>query len=175
MTCPDDLDEADDGELFTDDESYDLTHPTRPPIVDVIPDLAHYPETTTMSATTVTVTSFGYLHDTPPPAHITLDLRAHFRDPHVTPDLRHQTAHDEPVRHAVLGTPGIRQAIAATVSAALAYLAGPSAGPLSLAVGCAGGRHRAATVAAVITEVLAALGITVDLVHRDLHLPVIDR
>lgn len=43
MTCPDDLDEPyEDDELFTDDETYDLNHPARPPVHDVITDLADY-------------------------------------------------------------------------------------------------------------------------------------
>ena len=105
-------------------------------------------------AATVTVTSFGYLHGDPPSAHITLDLRSHFRDPHVSPELRHMTADDEPVRLAVLGTPGILPLIDATAAAVLAYLAGPSAGPVTVAVGCAGGRHRAPTVARALGTVL---------------------
>ena len=104
--------------------------------------------------TAVTVKSFGYLHGQPPAAHITLDLRHHFRDPHVSPELRHMTADDEPVRLAVLGTPGIVPLIDATAVAVLAYLAGPSAGPVTVAVGCAGGRHRAPTVARALGTVL---------------------
>ena len=105
-------------------------------------------------AATVTVKSFGYLHGQPPGAHITLDLRSHFRDPHVSPELRHMTADDEPVRLAVLGTPGILPLIDATAAAVLAYLAGPSAGPVTVAVGCAGGRHRAPTVARALGTIL---------------------
>ncbi|WP_083507416.1 RNase adapter RapZ [Frankia sp. ACN1ag] len=118
--------------------------------------------------TTVTVVSFGYLHGAPPAAHITLDLRAHFRDPHVSPELRHLTAADQAVRDAVLATPGITDLIDATVAAVAAYQAGPSAGPLTVAVGCAGGRHRAATVAGELSSRLGAR-----LVHRDLHRPVV--
>ncbi|WP_037802786.1 RapZ C-terminal domain-containing protein, partial [Streptomyces resistomycificus] len=57
---------------------------------------------------TVTVVSFGYLHDAPPAADLTVDLRHHFRDPHVSPELRYMTAKDREVRDAVMGTPGIR-------------------------------------------------------------------
>jgi len=62
----------------------------------------------------VEIVSFGYLHGPPPTAHLILDLRSHFRDPHVDPGLRELTA----------------------------YRSGPSAGPVTVAVGCAGGRHR---------------------------------
>lgn len=122
-----------------------------------------------MPPAAVVITSFGYLHGPPPAAHITLDLRDHFRDPHVSPELRYLTARDEPVRRAVLATPGIPHLVDAAVSAVTAYRAGPSAGPVTVAVGCAG-RHRAATVA----EVLAArLGASVT--HRDLDKAVVDR
>ncbi|MFD5916036.1 ATPase [Kitasatospora sp. NPDC058201] len=115
-----------------------------------------------MSVTDIRVVSFGYLHGAPPEAHLTLDLRRHFRDPHVDPTLRHQTANDLPVRQAVLGTPGIREAIVADA-------------PLTVAVGCAGGRHRAATVAMALARRLGKTGTRVRLTHRDLDKPVVDR
>ena len=118
----------------------------------------------------VTITSFGYLHAPAPDAHIVLDLRHHFRDPHVSPQLRYLTARDIPVRQAVLGTPGIAELIEAVVAAVRAYLAGPSAGPVTVAVGCAGGRHRAAVVAEALAQ---RLGGTVG--HRDLHRDVVER
>ncbi|GLZ15855.1 hypothetical protein Acsp04_60900 [Actinomadura sp. NBRC 104425] len=124
------------------------------------------------STATVHITTFGYLHGAPPPAEITLDLRHHFRDPHVSPELRYLTAHDAPVRAAVLDTPGIRPLIDAT-AAIRAYLAGPSAGPVTVAVGCAGGRHRAATVGMTLADIL--VGQAVALTHRDLHRRVINR
>ncbi|MFI0451258.1 hypothetical protein [Actinomadura sp. 6N118] len=82
--------------------------------------------------------TFGYLHGAPPPAHITIDLR----DQHISPDLRHLTALDEPVRAAVLATPSIPVLTEALTVMVLAYLAGPMAGPVTVAVGCQGGRRR---------------------------------
>ncbi|MFE7526169.1 ATPase [Kitasatospora sp. NPDC057542] len=128
-----------------------------------------------MSVTEISVVSFGYLHDAPPEAHLTLDLRRHFRDPHVDPALRSLTAHDLPVRRAVLATPGIRELIAAAALLADAYDAGPAESPLTIAVGCAGGRHRAPTVAMALAKRLGKTGITVHLGHRDLGKPVVDR
>lgn len=87
----------------------------------------------------VEIVSFGYLHDAPPAAHLTIDLRHHFRDPHVSPELRYMTADDEPVRTAVLGTPGIRELVEATATAVTAFASGPSAGTVTVADGCAGG------------------------------------
>jgi 8-oxo-dGTP pyrophosphatase MutT (NUDIX family) len=124
----------------------------------------------------VQITTFGYLHGAPPAAHLTLDLREHFRDPHHNPGLRTLTADHEVIRSVVLTTPGIQALADATTAAVLAYLAGPAAGPVTLAVGCAGGRHRAPTVGAHIARALRALwGVPVTLTHRDMAKPVIDR
>ncbi|MYW01446.1 RNase adapter RapZ [Streptomyces sp. SID3343] len=128
-----------------------------------------------MTATGVTVVSFGYLHGPAPEATVTLDLRTHYRDPHVSPDLRYLTADDEAVRLAVLGTPGIAPLLAATADMVVAYLAGPSAGPITVAVGCAGGRHRAATVAMALGRDLLCRAIPTTVIHRDMHADVVER
>ncbi|GAA1592667.1 RapZ C-terminal domain-containing protein [Streptomyces globosus] len=131
-------------------------------------------QTTTGPA--VVITSFGYGHqpgEHAPDAHLTLDLRAHFRDPHVSPALRELTGRAQEVTDAVLGTPGIPALIAATVQAARAYLAGPSASPLHIAAGCVGGRHRSVVVACALGTALADLNPTV--VHLHLDCPVIRR
>lgn len=93
----------------------------------------------------IRITSFGHLHGPrPADAHIVLDLRQHFRDPHFDPILRTLTACDRRVIRVVKRTPGIEQLLAATVAQAQAYARGPGVGqhPLHIAVGCAGGRHR---------------------------------
>lgn len=141
----------------------------------------------------VRIVSFGYGHDEQPApeAHLTLDLRRHFRDPHISPQTRDLTARDALVRQAVMSTPGIRPLVLATVAAVEAYAAGPSATETTVAVGCAGGRHRAATVAMALaailagdTETAAELGLAavaahrpydVELVHRDIDKPVLAR
>ncbi|MGO4747074.1 RNase adapter RapZ, partial [Streptomyces sp. 2MCAF27] len=95
----------------------------------------------------VRIISFGYGHhgDALPDGlapEIVLDLRRHFRDPHVHPELVQLTGHDEPVHRLVMDTEGIVPLIEATVAAVRAFRSGPSAGPVTVAVGCAGGRHR---------------------------------
>ncbi|WP_330467591.1 ATPase [Streptomyces longwoodensis] len=124
---------------------------------------------------TVEIVSFGYLHDAPPAAHLTIDLRHHFRDPHVSPELRYMTAEDAPVRAAVLGTPGITALVDATATAVTAFASGPSAGTVTVADGCAGGRHRAPTFALALAERLRSEGHRVTVAHRDLHRPVVQR
>lgn len=125
--------------------------------------------------TTVEVTSFGYLHNDAPAADLTVDLRHHFRDPHVSPELRYMTANDAQVRAAVMGTAGIRQLVQAVAEAASAFAAGPSAEVVTVGVGCAGGRHRAPTVARELAARLIAAGHAVIVHHRDLDKPVVQR
>ncbi|UFR02286.1 ATPase [Streptomyces sp. Go40/10] len=123
----------------------------------------------------VEIVSFGYLHDEPPAAHLTIDLRHHFRDPHVSPELRYMTADDEPVRVAVLGTRGGAALVLATASAVEALASGPSAGVITVADGCAGGRHRAPVFARALAELLSDAGHDVTVHHRDMDKPVVHR
>lgn len=126
-------------------------------------------------AVQVRIESFGYLHGKPPAAHLTIDLRQHFKDPHVSPALRYMTARDEPVRTTVMETPGITELVEATAAAVIAFLSGPSAGPVLVADGCAGGRHRAPVFAHLLANRLRDEGLTVALHHRDLDKPVVER
>jgi hypothetical protein len=128
-----------------------------------------------IEAADVVVTSFGYLHGGPPPAHLTLDVRTHFRDPHIDPALRHMTAFDEPVRDAVMRTDGILPLVEAAGQTVAAYRAGPVKAQVAVAVGCAGGRHRAASVAMALAAYLRQDELHVALVHRDITRPVVDR
>lgn len=123
----------------------------------------------------VEIVSFGYLHGAPPTAHLTIDLREHFRDPHVRPELRYMTADDAPVRVAVMSTPGIPELVTATACAVAAFRSGPGAGPVVVADGCAGGRHRAPVFADHLAVHLSAIGLTVRVQHRDHAKPVVER
>jgi len=121
----------------------------------------------------VEIISFGYGHGDPPPAHLTVDLREHFRDPHVDSSFRELTAEDERVGRAVTSTLGIPELIQALTYAVLAFRF--SQAPVTLAVGCVGGRHRSAVVATILGQRLRREGIPVNLIHRDMHRPVIKR
>jgi RNase adaptor protein for sRNA GlmZ degradation len=124
---------------------------------------------------TVHIISFGFLHSPAPEAEVVLDLRHHFRDPHVSPELRYMTARDEPVRTAVLTTPGITALIDATTAVVAAFASGPSTGAITVADGCAGGRHRAPVLATALAEQLRTAGHDVTVHHRDLDKPVVQR
>jgi UPF0042 nucleotide-binding protein len=128
-----------------------------------------------VTETPLTLISFGYLHGQPPEADVTIDVRIHFKDPHVNPELRHLDATSARVCNTVLGTPGIAALTGSLVGVAEAYLAGPSPAPVTIAVGCAGGRHRSAVIADLAGKILAARGARVRVVHRDIALPVVDR
>lgn len=122
----------------------------------------------------VTITSFGYLHGPAPQAHVVLDLREHFRDPHVSPQLRELTAADHAVVVAVMRTPGAIHLVLHIAQTARAFLSGGAPG-LVIAVGCAGGRHRSAVIAGEAAWLLRAEGIAVTVTHRDIRRPVIAR
>lgn len=123
----------------------------------------------------VEITSFGFLHGPAPIAHLTVDLREHFRDPHVDPALRGLTADDERVRRAVLATPGIPALLDGLEEAVIGFETGPVRTPLHVAVGCAGGRHRAATVAQILCDRLNRRCVWATVTHRDLTRPVVER
>lgn len=150
----------------------------------------------------VTIVSIGRLHDTEESeyadilqhATVAIDLRFHFRDPHVSPDLRELTAHNQIVVDTVMNTPGVREVLAATAQQIQAYLTGPTKAPITVVTQCAGGRHRAAVTAMALHTVVggdvdqaAAYGLAesaqafvdrdlvVKLTHRDLARPVVQR
>lgn len=117
--------------------------------------------------------SFGFLHGTPPVADLVFDLRP-YRDPHVSPELRELTAHDQIVVDTVLATPGINEVIeSVTRAAAFELITGDT--DITVAVGCSGGRHRAPVVADQVYRDLLEQDWPVDVVHRDLELPVVNR
>ena len=131
----------------------------------------------------VILRSFGYGHgapgqgwvEEPATAHVVMDVRGHFRDPHVSPELRHLNAADDQVRAAVLATPGAAALGERIAGVAMAYLAGPGRDPVIIAVGCAGGRHRAPVIAEHAARLLNRRGVPATVTHRDMHRPVIDR
>ncbi|MGW2161856.1 RapZ C-terminal domain-containing protein [Nonomuraea sp. NPDC001699] len=76
------------------------------------------------------------------------------------------TGRDERVQQIVLGTPGAAE----LVDNLVAYAMLP-AGPRSIAIGCAGGKHRAASLVEVLAARLREHGQVVDVDHRHAHLP----
>lgn len=124
----------------------------------------------------IEVMSFGYGHsDGVPEAHLIVDMREHFRDPHRDPRMRELTGRDRVVQRKVLSTLGVRPLLRATTRQVQALAAGPSGGAVRVAFGCVGGRHRSAVAAAVLAKLLRRRGHLVRLIHRDIDKPVIKR
>lgn len=120
--------------------------------------------------------SFGYLHGGPPTsATVVTDVRRHFRDPAREPRIRCLTALDTEIRNKVLATRGIPALIDALTAVAATYASTRADEPAVIAVGCAGGRHRSATIVAEIALRLQTRGIPATVTHRDIDKPVTGR
>jgi UPF0042 nucleotide-binding protein len=119
----------------------------------------------------VAVVSFGFKHGLPLDADMVFDIRF-LPNPFFMPGLRELTGLDEPVIRAVIDQ-GETQAFIDQAMQFLRFLAPrfQSEGKryLTLAIGCTGGQHRSVAVASSIADRLKALGLAVDLRHRDVH------
>ncbi|MGY1439608.1 RapZ C-terminal domain-containing protein [Streptomyces reniochalinae] len=124
----------------------------------------------------IEVVSFGFGHAPAPRAELVVDLRAHFRDPHVRREMRELTGLDDEVRHTVIRTPGIPPLIDALAGVVNGFLVGSTVLPTRVAVGCTGGRHRSVVVAVeVARRVRKARGVDIRVRHRDIERPVLAR
>lgn len=119
------------------------------------------------SSAHLTVVSFGYLHGTPPTADLSLDVRLHLRDPAASSWCLPLTGRDDRVRAHVLATPGASELLAGLegVSRVLLKL---GTGPVTVAIGCAGGRHRSVALA---EELARRLGGSAE--HRHVDRPIV--
>jgi RNase adapter protein RapZ len=119
---------------------------------------------------TATVVSFGFKYGLPLDADLVADCRF-LPNPHWVEQLRPLTGRDPAVRDYVLSQTGAREFI--DQYAGLLRLVGDGyvrEGKrfLTLAVGCTGGKHRSVAVAEQLADRLAADGVGVRVVHRDL-------
>ncbi|MDJ0345548.1 RNase adapter RapZ [Streptomyces sp. H10-C2] len=122
----------------------------------------------------IELVSFGFLHGPAPEADLVVDMRRHFRDPHINPEMRQLTAEHELVMRTVFDTDGVPELARAILAAVESFRAGPSAGTVRVAVGCAGGRHRsAAMINYLATQYGAEARVTAE--HRDIHRDVVKR
>ncbi|MFG2630002.1 hypothetical protein [Streptomyces sp. NPDC048473] len=118
--------------------------------------------------------SFGYLHlptgpdgqPVPPAADRIEDVRARLRDPAAARDILDLDGHHPRVQAVVLNTPGARELLAN-----LADYATLPAGPRRIAIGCAGGRHRACGLTEILARELRDRGQQVEIDHLHAHLP----
>lgn len=122
----------------------------------------------------IEVTSFGYGHSPAPDADVIIDARRHFRNPHQDPQMRFLTGLDDPVRRHVLATPGVMNVVRATAQTVV-ELVPVALTPVTVGVGCVGGRHRSVAMAEALSAELRRLGLDADVVHRDVRQPVIQK
>ncbi|MFE1198513.1 hypothetical protein ACFW6E_38175 [Streptomyces olivaceoviridis] len=115
--------------------------------------------------------SFGYLHlptgpdgsPVPPAADRIEDVRDRLRDPASARDILDLNGLNPLVQNVVLATPGAREL--------LANLADLPAGPRRIAIGCAGGKHRASALTELLARALRDRGRQADVEHLHVHLP----
>ncbi|MEU7745464.1 RNase adapter RapZ [Nonomuraea sp. NPDC049158] len=115
---------------------------------------------------TITLISFGFLHGPPPEADRVEDVRDRLRDPAAARDILNLDGLHPRVQNVVINTPGARELIDNLVDYAML-----PAGPRRIAVGCAGGKHRAAGLIEILGHRLRERGRQVDIEHRHVHLP----
>ncbi|MFF3488714.1 hypothetical protein ACFYXC_36405 [Streptomyces sp. NPDC002701] len=122
----------------------------------------------------IRLTSFGYLHlptgpdgqPVPPAADRIEDVRDRLRDPAAARDILDLDGLHPRVQDVVLNTPGARELLANLTD----YATLP-AGPRRIAIGCAGGRHRACGLTEILAHELRGHGREVEVEHLHAHLP----
>ncbi|MFF5188698.1 hypothetical protein ACFY30_33870 [Streptomyces sp. NPDC000345] len=127
-----------------------------------------------MSERSIKLTSFGYLHldqdaegrPVPPQADRIEDVRDRLRDPAAARDILDLDGLNPRVQDVVLATPGARELL----DNLTAYAQLP-AGPRHIAIGCAGGRHRASGLTELLARNLREQGLGVEVEHLHVHLP----
>lgn len=118
----------------------------------------------------IKVLSFGYLHDPPPKADITIDLREMLSDPAHRPQggMLDMTGLDPVVADFVFATTGASPLVRTIFSL---VKAAAQLKPITLAIGCAGGRHRSVAFAERIQYLIKLTGNEVELKHLHIHIP----
>lgn len=116
----------------------------------------------------ITLISFGYLHiqSTPPQADRVEDVRDRLRDPAAAREILDLDGLDPHVQSIVENTSGARELLDNLV----AYVELP-AGPQRIAIGCAGGRHRAVSLVELLAHRLRDRGHGAEVEHLHVHLP----
>jgi UPF0042 nucleotide-binding protein len=123
--------------------------------------------------TQVAVLSFAFSQGAPPPANLSFDMRF-LRNPHWQEGLRELSGLDAPVGDYITGDAAFESAlerIEALLLSLLPLYASAETGPVSIAFGCTGGRHRSVCVAEHVARRLRAAGFSPTIEHRDLATP----
>ncbi|MBK3567837.1 RNase adapter RapZ [Streptomyces sp. MBT62] len=127
-----------------------------------------------MPPTSIELTSFGYLHQptgtdgqpVPLTADRTEDVRQRLRDPAAARNILDLDGRHPDVQAVVLATPGAPELLDNLTAYALL-----PAGPRRIAIGCAGGKHRACALVELLAPRILEHGIPVTIRHLHAHLP----
>ncbi|QDH35511.1 RNase adapter RapZ [Porphyrobacter sp. YT40] len=122
------------------------------------------------TATTLTLSSFGFARGMPPLADLVFDMR--FLDnPHWVPGLKEQTGQDAAVGEHIERDPAFAEAFAGIrdlLTLLLPRYAAQGKPYVHVAFGCTGGRHRSVYTAEKMAEALRAAGFSPTVRHRNL-------
>lgn len=122
---------------------------------------------------TITLMSFGYLHGLPEQADTVIDTRG-LKNPFYIPELKEKSGLDKEVRDYIFSFPDTKEYLDAVMEMLRIRLQlyaqwnSPLRHPLTIAVGCTGGRHRSVTMTLAIADKLRGMGYSVEICHRDL-------
>ena len=118
--------------------------------------------------------SFGYLYGLPEQADTVIDTRG-LKNPFYVPELKEKTGLDKEIRDYIFRFPETEEYLDAVWQMLLIRLKlfaqwdSPLKHPLTVAVGCTGGRHRSVTMTLAIADRLQAEGCCVHVIHRDIN------
>lgn len=120
----------------------------------------------------IILTSFGYLHldAHTPKAHRTEDTRKWLRDPAFNTELLDLDGRDERVNRAVLNTKSARTLIVNLFEYVDIFMVSQQE-ECSIAIGCAGGRHRSVALVEYLAKILREAAYLVEVRHLHVHLP----
>ena len=121
----------------------------------------------------VFVTSFAYRHGIPRDADLIFDVRF-LENPHYVRELRRLTGRDLAVAAHIERDPDLAPFLAGLwrlLEPLLPRYEQEGKTYLTIAIGCTGGRHRSVYVAERLATQLGAVGLRVELAHRDLVQP----
>lgn len=114
--------------------------------------------------------SFGFKYGIPQDADLVFDVRC-LPNPFYIPELKHKTGLDAEVREYVMQFENSKiffEKIKDMVGFSLPLYLDEGKSQLVIAIGCTGGKHRSATFAELLTDVLQKLGYDVRVNHRDI-------
>lgn len=112
--------------------------------------------------TKVNLVSFGHRCRRPPPADVVVNCRD-MPNPWVVSRLRDMDGRDKPVQDFLVARHDMKMMVADVLLAAQ-----KSAGELTVAFGCTGGRHRSVATVEMVAESLRSMDLEVTVRHMEL-------